>query len=87
MCSHRGHPELAAEAFGIGAEARERGPHRLEEQRVDHLGVEVYPGVQVMRPGDHQVMVGDRQHRRLLPFHPQGAKQGPSMALAFAPSL
>ena len=75
---HCGHPELAAEAFGIGAEARERGPRRLEEQRVDHLGVEVYPRVEIMRQGDHQVMVGHRQDGRLLPLAP--GLRGPALA-------
>ena len=45
---HCRHAQLATEAFGIGAERVERGPHRLEKQRVDHLGMELHPGIECM---------------------------------------
>ena len=54
------HAQLAAEAFGIGAEGGERGPHALEQKGVDHLGMALHSGVEVMGKSGDQVMIGDR---------------------------
>jgi hypothetical protein len=63
---HRGHTQLSAEPFGIRTEGLERGPNCLEQQPVDQLRVQLYPGIEIVRQGEHQVVVGHRQDRLAL---------------------
>ncbi len=67
---HGGHAHLAIQAFGIGAEFRERRPHRLEQEVIDLLGLDLDPAVEGVGQGEHQVMVGHRQQRGALAFAP-----------------
>jgi len=41
--------ELAAEAFGVGGKGRERRPGALQELLVDHLRVQLHPGIEALR--------------------------------------
>ena len=67
---HRRHPQLPVQAFGVGAEVRQGRPHRLEQQAIDHLGVDLDPAVEGVGQGEDQVMVCDRQDRRALALDP-----------------
>ena len=76
---YRGHPQLPAEPLGIGPKGLERGPHHLEQQVVDQLWVQLHPGVEFVRQGKHQMIVGHRQHRLALLVAP--SRGGPPLAL------
>ena len=68
---HRRHPRLTVQALGVRAEGREGCPCRLEQQAIDHLGMDLHPTVEGCRQGEDQVVMGHRQHRRELAFTPR----------------
>jgi len=67
---HRRHPQLSVQALGVLTEGGQGRPHRLEQQGVDDLGVDLDPAVEGVGQGEDQVMVGDRQDRRALALDP-----------------
>ena len=58
---NRGHAEAAVQALGVAAEGVERIPNALEQQRIDDLGMQLYPLVELMGQGEHQVIIRHRQ--------------------------
>lgn len=66
---HGGHPQLSVQPLGVRTEGGQGRPHRLEQQAIDHLGVDLDPAVEGVGQGEHQ-MIGHRQHRCALAFAP-----------------
>src|SRR5207248_6013876 len=65
---YTGHAKRAVQALWVSTEGIEGIPDALEQQRVDDLGMELYPLVELMGQGEHPVIIRHRQERLLLVF-------------------
>src|ERR687891_39344 len=75
---YTGHAERSVQALGVSTEGIEGSPDALEQQRVDDLGMQLYPLVELMGQGEYQVIIRHRQERLLLVFTPH--LLGPALA-------
>jgi hypothetical protein len=53
---YTGHAERSVQALGVSTEGIEGIPDALEQQRVDDLGMQLYPLVELMGQGEYQVI-------------------------------
>lgn len=67
---HGTHAHVAAKALGIATEGAQRLPGALEQQPVDHLGMQLNPAVEAVGQREHDMVVAHRQDIRLLTLGP-----------------
>jgi len=76
---HGAHAQLTIQPLGIAARRSQCGPHCLKKQPLDHVRMQRYPSIQVVRQGKHDVEVAHRQQVLVLPFSPAPGR--PTLAL------
>ncbi len=76
---HSSHAQVSIQSFWISCKGLERMPYNLEHLVINYLRVQLYPAIEFMWQGKHQVMIGDRQNVPLLTFTPPPG--GPRLAL------
>ena len=67
---HGRHAQLTVQAFGIGTEGAQGRPHRLKQQVIDLLGMDLDPAVEDVREGEDQMVIGHRQGGGALTLAP-----------------
>ena len=70
---HQRHTHLTVQAPRITPKLFQGCRYSLEQERVDDLGVQLYPAIERMWQGKHQVIVGNRQDVVASAFQPSGA--------------
>ncbi len=57
---HSRHAQLTIQAFGVASKPIQRAPYGLEQQPIDQLRMQLHPTIELMRQGEHHMMIGHR---------------------------